>query len=66
MSENKNPLSGWNIQKNVKPMPDRNHDYDFWHDDYDGVDDGNGLCGTASSFEDAANQIRDFYPEEEK
>lgn len=48
---------GWHIEKNMKPIPDRNYDYDFWHDDYDGADGGNGLAGTAKSFDDAARQI---------
>lgn len=51
---------GWNIEKNKKPIPDRNHGYDFWHDNYDGADGGNGLCGTASGVEDAIKQIREI------
>lgn len=46
-----------------KPIPDRRHDYDFWHDNYDGADGGNGLCGTASSIEDAMRQIREINEE---
>ena len=48
---------GWTIEKNVKPIPDRSHDYDFWHKDYDGADGGNGLAGTAASIIDAMNEI---------
>ena len=51
---------GWRIEKNVKPIPDRRHDYDFWRDDYDGADGGNGLCGTASSIIDAIEQIKEI------
>jgi hypothetical protein len=51
---------GWHIEKNLKPIPDRRHDYDFWHDDYDGADGGNGLCGTAESIVDAIKQIADI------
>lgn len=51
------PLKGWHIQRNKKPIPNRNHDWDFWHDDYDGADGGNGLAGTASSYDDAVSQI---------
>ena len=51
---------GWHIEKNMKPIPDRRHDYDFWHDDYDGADDGNGLCGTAGSIVDAMEQIAEI------
>lgn len=52
--------NGWHIQKNVKPIPDSRHDYDFWHDDYDGE---NGLCGTASDPIDAAKQIMEMEAE---
>lgn len=48
--------SGWHIQKNVKPIPDRRFDWDFWHDEFDGADGGNGLCGTAASWNDAVEQ----------
>jgi len=50
----------WSIEKNPKPIPDRRFDFDFWHEDYDGSDGGNGLSGTASSVEDAVNQIKDI------
>lgn len=52
--------TGWHIEKNPKPIPDRSHDYDFWHEDYDYADDtgSNGLAGTASSEEAAARQIQ--------
>ena len=45
---------GWTIVKNVKPIPDRRFDYDFWHDEND-ID--NGLCGNAESYQDACAQI---------
>jgi hypothetical protein len=48
---------GWHIEKNEKPIPDRRHDYDFWHDDYDGT---NGLCGTAQSVSSAMKQIAEI------
>lgn len=48
---------GWHIDKNPKPIPDRRHDYDFYHNDYDGADGGNGLAGTAANLEDAVKQI---------
>lgn len=54
---------GWHIEKNPKSIPDRRHDYDFWHDDYDGADGGNGLAGTAASFDDAARQIAEIEAE---
>ena len=42
--------NGWNIELNPKPIPDRRHDWDFWHEDNDveGL-----LCGTAASQEEA-------------
>ena len=45
---------GWRIEKNLKPIPDRRHDYDFWHDEYDG---DNGLSGTAGTYGGAVEQI---------
>ena len=52
--------NGWNIVYNPKPIPDRRFDYDFWHDDYDGADGGNGLAGNAESEGDAMKQIADI------
>jgi hypothetical protein len=54
---------GWHIEINVKPIPDRRHDYDWWHDNYDGCDGGNGLAGTAASFKDALEQIAEVESE---
>lgn len=51
---------GWTITFNPKPIPDRCHDYDFIHENYDGADGGNGLSGTAESAIDAAQQIREI------
>lgn len=48
---------GWHISYNPKPIPDKSHDYDFHHDDYDGE---NGLCGTAKDIEDAVKQINEI------
>jgi hypothetical protein len=53
---------GWKIERNVKPIPDRNHDYDFFHDD---VDVGNNLHGTAKNVEDALMQIQEIEEENE-
>lgn len=44
---------GWHIEKNVKPISDSRHNYDFWHDDY-------GSCGTARSMIDAMEQIAEI------
>ena len=54
---------GWTIEKNTKPIPDRSHDYDFWHTNYDGADGGNGLCGAAASRADAIKQIEEIESE---
>lgn len=50
---------GWHIEYAPKPIPMRDCDYDFWHDEYDYADDTGSiwLAGTAESFEDAINQI---------
>ena len=48
---------GWTIEKNVKPISDRKHDWDFSHKDNDV---GYGLCGTAESFEAAARKIMEI------
>lgn len=45
---------GWHIEKNIKPIPTDNFNYDFYHDNYDGE---NGLAGNASSIDDAIKQI---------
>lgn len=50
------PPEGWHIVKNVKPIPDRQFDWDYWHENYDGVEDGNRLCGAAASWDDAVAQ----------
>lgn len=46
---------GWTITLNQKPIPDRSHDWDFGHTDYDG---SNGLAGTGSSEADCLEQIK--------
>lgn len=45
----------YQISYNPKPIPDRNHDWEFIHQDYDGPPDNR--CGTAASQEDAIHQI---------
>lgn len=50
------PPEGWHIEKNVKPIPDRQFDWDYWHENCDGAEDGNRLCGTAASLEEAVTQ----------
>lgn len=63
MTPTKPVADGWHIVYSPKPIPDRRHDYDFWHDNYDGADGGNGLCGTASSVGDAIEQIKEIEQE---
>jgi hypothetical protein len=46
--------AGWTITYNPKPIPNREHDYDFVHDNYDGE---NGLCGTAKDYLNAIHNI---------
>lgn len=50
-------LDKWEIWNNPKPIPERNHDWDFKHENYDGADGGNGLAGSAASAIDAAMEI---------
>ena len=52
--------NGWHIEYDPKPIPISSHDYNYYHDDYDGADGGNGLAGTASSVDDAMNQIMEI------
>jgi hypothetical protein len=47
---------GWTITYNPKPIPTRDDDWDYVHDDYDGE---NGLCGTAGSYLEAIRHILD-------
>ena len=53
-------LHGWTIEYNPKPIPIRDFDYDFWHEEND-VDAG--LSGCAASVEDALRQIEDIEAE---
>lgn len=55
-----NTPPGWTITYNPKPIPDRRHDWEFVHENYDGADGGNGLCGTAESMADALAQIQEI------
>jgi hypothetical protein len=52
---------GYNIAHNPKPIPVRQFDWDFWHDDYDG--EGDNRCGSASSEDDAKLMIDDIEDE---
>jgi hypothetical protein len=48
----------WEITYNPKPMPDRSHDYDVSHIDYDGP--GDVRCFTCASLDDAIAEIDNF------
>ncbi|HEY9219508.1 MAG TPA: hypothetical protein VIO94_15785 [Phenylobacterium sp.] len=55
---------GWWIDYDPPPIPTRNCDWQFWHDDFDGAPDGNdNRCGSAASLEDAKAEI-DLWIEE--
>lgn len=57
----------WTIHYDPPPIPDRNHDWCFIHENYDasyeGEEDGyvsNGLAGTAESVEACKREIADM------
>jgi len=52
---------GWNIERNLKPIPCRLYDYDLWHDDYDGATDGDDDRYDFSESEDSAKKLIDDY-----
>jgi hypothetical protein len=45
------------------PIPDRQHDYRWSHEDYDGPEDAR--CGTSPSLDAAQAAIDDWYAEHE-
>ena len=49
------PYKGYTIRFSPKPIPDRRHDWDWEHDDYDGPPDKR--CGAAESAEACMNEI---------
>lgn len=61
---------GWTITHNPKPIPSKRWDWDYVHDDFDAELDngewvGNGLCGSAESYEEAVRQIMEIEEERE-
>ena len=46
----------WTITYSPKAIPIKNFDYDFVHDDHDGI---NSLCGSADSVESAKRDINE-------
>lgn len=45
----------WQITYDPPPIPVRNCDWQFWHEDYDGPEDNR--CGYAASLADAKAEI---------
>ena len=50
------------IEYDPPPIPNRRHDWQFWHEDYDGPEDSRH--GSADSCSDAMSQIDDMIEEE--
>lgn len=64
MKNEKEAYRGWWISYDPPPIPTRNCDWQFWHDDFDGATDaGDSRCGHAESLEAAKAEI-DFWIEE--
>lgn len=55
-------INDYVIEHNPKPIPMRNHDWDWTHREYQGP--GDRRCGTAASREDAERQIEELEGEE--
>jgi len=49
------------IEYDPPPIPDRNHDWRWAHEDYDGP--GDRRCGTSASLEAARAEIDEWYLE---
>ncbi len=62
---------GYRFSYNPKPIPSSAHDWDFWHEDYDGGDvdwdtpSRDPRAGTGSSIPDCMGQIDEIEAEEE-
>jgi len=54
---------GWSIEYEPKPIPTRNFDWNFSHENYDPE---NNLCGLGSSFEHCISQIKEIEEEMEQ
>ena len=57
-----NRISGrWHIRYNPKAIPFRTHDYDYYHDDWDGAyDSKDNRIGSASSISECMEQIQEW------
>lgn len=52
---------GWSIHYKPKPILERDFDWDYVHEDYDGAPDSNdNRCGNAESFEACCEKIAEF------
>lgn len=52
---------GWHIFYDPKPIPTKKHDFTFYHDDYDGAEDGNdNRAGTGETLQDCIDQIEEI------
>lgn len=63
MDKNEVKYRGYTISYWAKPIPIRNFDWDFVHDDYDGP--GDLRCGSAPSVEAAKAEIDEKIADEE-
>jgi hypothetical protein len=55
----------YTIGFDMKPIPDRSHDWEFLHDGYDGAPDSNDIrCGTAASLLDCYIAIHELEAED--
>lgn len=50
---------GFMIKHDPPAIPIRAMDWQYWHKDYDGPEDGR--CGTAATIEDVKSAIREFW-----
>lgn len=54
----------WRIYFDPPPIPTRNCDWQFYHEDFDGApDSGDRRCGSASSFAAALNECDEMEDE---
>lgn len=71
MSAGKIAYRNWWIVYAPPPIPTRNCDWQFWHDDYDGAptfgDEGpaDNRCGSAPSLEAAKAEIDDWHEDQD-
>jgi hypothetical protein len=55
----------WHIEYDPPPIPTRQFDWHYWHDDYDGAEDAcDNRHGSVASLEIAMQEIDDYEGEE--